>query len=589
MKYKILFFIMGLIISLSACSTDEVAVFSGKEKLAHLESLSFDEFLDESYFTLIKCYPELVTELGMDSYLGTSGVELNSYNELYLQEIELLESGIFALLENYDKTKLNREQQISHSIYSAYLLDLINGQKFRHHSYLLSYMLNSVNVSTEQFFTEIIPVESKSDGEKYIQRLWAVSKKMEEVDSQIQIQEDKGIFLPANLIPPTLNAIRAISRKDGKYTDIYLSFKEKIEQMDLDQNEKVVLLEKAEEACRESLIPGYKILEKRLSSQQSKAGQHVGVSSLPDGEDYYSYTLAHHTNSNLNAEEIHNRGIEELDRIHSEMRSLFQKLDYDTGYDIETLYRKLERNDQTIRGSAIVDNHKSLIGEAKQWMIPYFSDFPKSELNVKEDDFGGFYIPPSSDGSRPGIFYASTGSISYFTLPTLTFHETYPGHHYQIALSGEMNLPYFQKQAMFTGFIEGWALYSEYFMARTGYYADDPFGQLGHLQAEAFRAARLVVDTGMHLYGWGINKAIDFFSENTGFGRGFSQNQIYRYLVWPGQATSYYTGFIEFRSLLASEEKRLGDKFDYSDFHNKLLAKGPMPLTLLKSEVFNIH
>ena len=149
-----------------------------------------------------------------------------------------------------------------------------------------------------------------------------------------------------------------------------------------------------------------------------------------------------------------------------------------------------------------------------------------------------------------------------------------------------MNLPDFQRQAMFTGFLEGWALYSENLMAITGYYENDPFGRLGHLQAEAFRAARLVVDTGLHVFDWSIKKAADFFAGNTGFSPGFAQDQVYRYLVWPGQATAYYTGFMGFQALQDAEKERLGENFSYKDFHRTVLANGPMPLTILKTEVF---
>ena len=447
-------------------------------------------------------------------------------------------------------------------------------------------MITSVNITTEQFFTEIIPVNNTVDAEKYIQRLMAVNRKMEEVDNQLQIQEDMGITLPSALISPTLNNIRSVTRNKGGNTSFYLTFKQKIQQLNIDQEKMNSLLEDAESACNESVIPGYKLLEQRLISQQNTAVKKTGVGVLPDGKEYYNYTLAHHTNSDMNAEEIHNKGIDELMRIHKEMRTIFQDLGYKSDQDIEILYQLLEKDDTRVSGDKIVDTHIKLISYARLWMKKLFHDFPHSEAVVKADQRGGYYIPPSFDGSRPGIFYASTGSVSYFTLPTLTFHETYPGHHFQITLTAELDIPFFQRQAWFTGYLEGWALYAEYLMAETGFYENDPFGRLGHLQAEAFRAARLVVDTGLHIYDWDINRATDFFSRNTGFSRGFAQNQIYRYLVWPGQAASYYTGYMELKSILNREKTRLGEDFNYGDFHRKLLANGPMPLTLLKNEIF---
>jgi uncharacterized protein (DUF885 family) len=588
MKHKYTLIMLAILTILISCQNHKKNLAAGII-LKELENLPFSSFLDESFYSLLKTYPELVTEYGMDTQLGMTGTELNSYDESFLKERIKLEDGILEILENYDTSIFSENEIISYSIYKEYMKDLVAGHQFRHNEYLLSYMITSVNISTEQFFTEIIPITSSRDAEKYIQRLQAVDKKMEEVDTQLQIQQELGITLPSSLIPPTLNTIRAISRNKGSNTSFYMTLKQKIDKLGLSQDEIDVLLEEAEAACNESVIPGYKRLEERLIAQQKISVKKTGVGTLPDGLNYYNYALSHHTNSDLSAREIHDLGIEELERIHRQMRLIFGELGYETDQDIENLYNLLERDDSPVTGAAIVETHKELIDDARQWMDQYFPGFPRSEVVVKEDQIGGYYIPPSFDGSRPGTFYASTGSVSYFTLPTLTFHETYPGHHYQIALTAEMDIPFFQRQAWFTGYLEGWALYAEYLMAETGYYENDPFGRLGHLQAEAFRAARLVVDTGLHIYDWDIGKASLFFSENTGFSKGFSQNQIYRYLVWPGQAASYYTGYMEFKNLLKSEQTRLANKFNYVEFHRKVLANGPMPLTLLKNEIFRIE
>jgi len=588
MKLKDLIPFIFILVFLSGCKENEISL-SADGQMEKLENLPFPLFLDSSFYSLLKTYPELVTEYGMDKQLGMSGTDLNSYNEDYLIEREKLETGILRQLQTYDRSVLSEKEQISYSIYREYMEDLVRGQKFRHHEYLLSYMITSVNITTEQFFTEIIPVLTVIDAEKYIQRLLAVNKKMEEVVNQLFIQEELGITLPSVLIQPTLNSIRSITRNKGRNTSFYITFKQKLQSLNLEEDKLNTLLEDAERACNESIIPGYKLLEQKLMTQQNIAVQTTGVGALADGLEYYDYALSHHTNSNLSAEEIHNIGKKELDRIHSEMKTIFQTLGYSTDEKIEILYNQLEKDDTRVFGGNIVETHNKLIIDAQNWMKNLFLDFPRSEAVVKEDQRGGYYIPPSHDGSRPGIFYASTGSVSYFTLPTLTFHETYPGHHYQIALTGEMDTPFFQRQAWFTGYLEGWALYSEYLMAETGFYENDPFGRLGHLQAEAFRAARLVVDTGLHIYDWDINKASDYFSENTGFSEGFAQNQIYRYLVWPGQAASYYTGFLEFKNLLSAEKQKLGSNFDYGLFHKKLLANGPMPLTLLKNEIFGVQ
>jgi uncharacterized protein (DUF885 family) len=588
MKFRYLLLFIIIISMFTACPDNKISL-SSKDILIQLKNLPFTGFLEESYKSLLKTYPELVTEYGMDELLNMSGTELNSYDEDFLLERAKLEEGILSILQQYDKSTLKPKERISSSIYEEYLKDLVNGHKYRHHEYLLSYMITSVNIVTEQFFTEIIPINNVTDIKNYIKRLQAVYRKMEEVDRQLQIQEEMGIILSASLIPPTLNSIRSITVNNAVTTPFYTTLKDKIQKLDIDKENRDLLLKKAELACKERVLPGYQLLEQRLLKQQKIAGYKTGVNKLPDGYNYYNYLIRHHTNSDMNIDEIHNKGLEELNRIHDDMRFYFAKLGYDTDKDIDDLYKLLEKNDRTVSGNQIVETHKQLMKGAQDWMKILFNDFPNSEAIVKADKTGGYYIPPSFDGSRKGAFYASTGSVSYFTLPTLTFHETYPGHHYQIALTAEMDLPLFQKQAMFNGYLEGWALYSEYLMSESGFYLDNPFGELGHLQAEAFRAARLVVDTGIHIYDWSINKAAVFFAENTGFGSRFSRGQIYRYMVLPGQAASYYTGYIEFKNILVFEKNRLKESFNYGDFHQKVLENGPMPLTILNKEIFGVQ
>lgn len=556
------------------------------EKSYDFSGLTFSEYLDRTYSALLKTYPEMVTELGLDRELGLDGRELDNWDEDFLKQREKLEREILSGLDGYDPGKLTEEDEISYHIYRYYIEDLVEGQKFRHHNYLVHYMLTGINVSTEQFFTEIIPVNSPVDAEKYISRLKAVLPKMKQIERQLEIQEEKGIILPLSLSGAALNSLRSVSRQKPSNCTFYTAFEKKLTQAGIDEARKRALLTEAEEACRESVIPGYKLLENKLISQQTSAPGETGVVHLPDGKAFYEYALKHHSSSTMSPREIHETGLEELRNIHEEMKDLFGRLGYDKSFTVSELYRNLERNNQKLSGNEVVEEHRRLISEAMDWMKGYFSQFPPSGIEVKADSFGGFYIPPSYDNSRPGVFYASTGTVGSFTLPTLTFHETYPGHHYQISLAGSMDLPLFRRQAFFTGYLEGWALYSEYLMDETGYYGDDIPARLGYLQAQAFRAARLVVDTGLHLYGWDMGKATEFFMENTGFDKGFSTNQVYRYLVWPGQAASYYSGFLELRNILDEEKSRRGDRFDYKSHHDRIINNGPMPLAILKEEIF---
>jgi len=210
---------------------------------------------------------------------------------------------------------------------------------------------------------------------------------------------------------------------------------------------------------------------------------------------------------------------------------------------------------------------------------------------VIPDEFGDFYVHPAMDGSRPGAFYAGVGGSGkeYYAMPTLAYHETVPGHHLQIAIAQELeNLPSFRRGLSFSAFAEGWALYAENLAAELGWYDEDPYGYLGMLQGQAFRAARLVVDTGLHSEGWTFDQAQDFFRENTGFDATDNvppQYQIARYLVWPGQSTSYYVGFMKIMALRQHAQDILGKQFDLKEFHNVVLSNGSVPLEILEKIV----
>ena len=201
---------------------------------------------------------------------------------------------------------------------------------------------------------------------------------------------------------------------------------------------------------------------------------------------------------------------------------------------------------------------------------------------------GGYYTPPAIDGSRPGMFYAQdTGIVPKYSMPTLAYHEAIPGHHYQIAIAQQLDLPSFRRGADFTAYVEGWALYAERLVAELGLYENDVYGNLGRLQAEAFRAARLVVDTGIHTKHWTFDQAVDFMVENTGMTEYSMQGEVSRYISLPGQATAYYIGYTKILEVRQRVMDELGNQFDLKEFHNLLLGSGAMPLDILEQVMNN--
>jgi uncharacterized protein (DUF885 family) len=317
----------------------------------------------------------------------------------------------------------------------------------------------------------------------------------------------------------------------------------------------------------------------------------------PDGDAAYAYWLRHHTTLDLTADEIHELGLLEVARIQVEMEDLFTELGI-TGDNLDmkmnqvTFYggaMPLRTNDDR---QAVLDEYQALIDHAEQNLSDLFDLRPKADVVVEPvyapNAPGAYYVSPSLDGSRPGMFYVNmtTVNVARHGMPTLAYHEAIPGHHFQIAIQQELTgIPSFRTGINYTSYAEGWALYAEYLAWEVGFYEDDPYGNLGRLQSELFRAARLVVDTGIHAKGWSREEAIDYMVEIVGYSRTDMTREVERYIVWPGQATAYKIGMLKILELRERAMQALGDDFDIKEFHNLILGNGAMPLEILERVV----
>jgi uncharacterized protein (DUF885 family) len=324
-----------------------------------------------------------------------------------------------------------------------------------------------------------------------------------------------------------------------------------------------------------------------------------GVWALPSGSAYYQNRIQHHTTLDLSADEIHEMGLREVARIHDEMRAIRDQVGFDG-----TLQEFFEfiRNDPNNyydnsnfgRDQFLADT-RALIAGIYEKVGDYFHQVPKADLEVRrvepwrENSTSiAFYNRPSEDGSRPGVYYANLAdmtSVQKYVFTAITYHESAPGHHFQIALAQEMDgLPKFRKNAGYGAFTEGWALYAEQLAWEMGFYAD-PYENFGRLQNELWRSVRLVLDTGMHAKRWTREQCIDYFKENTPLSEGDIVTEVERFFVNPGQALGYKIGMIKILELRDKARQALGDAFDIRDFHDAVIGSGPLPLTLLERQV----
>jgi uncharacterized protein (DUF885 family) len=373
----------------------------------------------------------------------------------------------------------------------------------------------------------------------------------------------------------------------ARRTPFYTDFENKvITLLGVNDAEKQALLTAAEKEISESVLPAFQALVHHLEQLERAATDDAGVWKFPNGEEYYAYALRHHTTTDMTADEIHELGLQEVERIQAEMRLLFDELNYPQDEGLPDLFSRVARDGGSLSADQVVAGYEAIISKAEQKVGAVFDLQPSTDVIVVGGPIGGYYMPPAIDGSRPGAFYARVnGSEPKFGMPTLAYHEAVPGHHFQIAIAQELDLPSFRHGVHFTAYAEGWALYAERLAWELGLYEGDPYGNLGRLQAEAFRAVRLVLDTGIHAKRWTYDQAVAYMLENTGLSRGMVEFEIARYITWPGQATAYKIGMIKILELRQRAMDQLGDQFDLIEFHNVVLGNGAMPLAVLERVV----
>jgi uncharacterized protein (DUF885 family) len=557
-----------------------------------LQGLDLDTFFEASWRELSLRDPEAVLTAGVADFYGLEGAELTDISDAYQRRTYEMYGIVLDLLRQYNRDQLSPAQQVSYDVYEWWLASRVEGQAFMYYDYPVTYCpVTAVHEGMAHFFIDLHPLASLQDAQGYVTRLGQVDTKFEQLIAGLRLREAAGVIPPRFAIEWALYGVRNMASAEATESPFYTVFAAKLEALPgIEEGQKMELLRAAESAVESAVLPAYRALGEVLEIQVSIAPSDDGVWRFPQGEAYYAYLLRRQTTTRLTAGEIHELGLRELDRIHAEMRVLFDELGYPQDEALPELFDRVAQDSPTIPAREVLGTYETIIDEAARNLDTVFALYPRTPVQVIESPIKGMYERAPLDGSRPAFFHAGPGDApeSYYAMPTLAYHETIPGHHLQIALAQEADLPAFRTSVGFTGFAEGWALYAERLAWELGWYDDDPYGDLGRLQAEAFRAARLVVDTGIHARRWTFQQALDFFVENTGFAPGDSvepEIEIARYVVWPGQSTAYLVGMLEILALRQRAMDRLGDRFDLKEFHTIVLRNGSMPLEVLERVV----
>ncbi|WP_448565831.1 DUF885 domain-containing protein [Thalassotalea ganghwensis] len=350
--------------------------------------------------------------------------------------------------------------------------------------------------------------------------------------------------------------------------------------------DKAAYRQQAKQLISEKVIPEYQRFYDFFTQKYMPNCRKVaGISSVENGQAYYDYLIEYYTTTDLSADEIHQIGLDEVSRIQAEMRDIIKSVGFEGSFDEFIEFLRTDERFYTDSALDLIEKASYITRKAAAQLPKWFSVLPRGTFDIKSSPNGGaYYVASDGTGTTSGTYFLDTADLKaqpLYTLEALTFHEGEPGHHLQSAISQEVEMPEFRKTLYHAAYGEGWGLYSERLGKEMGFY-QDPYSDFGRLTYEAWRACRLVVDTGIHAKGWTREQAIDYLAKNTALSMSDVIGQIDRYISWPAQALSYKIGEIKIRELRQKAEQELGDKFDIRRFHDQMLKNGSLPMALLE-------
>jgi len=548
--------------------------------------------------------PELLTRLGMidntvlDFHSGKLGDYTKAGEEESLEKLRKARAG----LDDYGPEGLEGQELLTWKI-AAWFFDDILRQSEREYSGYRITQLGGVTVNMPEFLTDAHAIIDRRSAERYVARLNEFGRVLQESQERVIDDREHGVVPPDFIIESALVGMRKFVEGGPAENVLVATLPDRLAAVEeLDEASRARLLQQAEDIVRDQVIPGYEGIIALFEDMALTANHDAGIWRLPEGDAIYRDRLRSSTSTDYSPDEIHDTGLAEVARIALEMHAIMDQQGIPEGPLAERVQVVMADPSQqfanTDAGRAEMINYlKDFDAKVMARAEEFFITIPPQPLEIvrvapeREDGSpGGYYSAPALDGSRPGRFYInqkSTEDNPRWKLPTLMIHEGAPGHHFQISASQLIeDVPFLRRLSPFTAFTEGWALYSER-IGKTdmGLYDDDPLGDLGRLQAEMFRAVRLVVDTGLHARRWSREQAIDYMVTNTGMTEAEVTREIERYAVIPGQATAYKTGQLAILDARARAETALGDRFDLREFHELVLMNGAMPLALLQEQV----
>ncbi len=556
------------------------------------ENKELDALVEKYYEELLELNPMMATEIGDPRYNNRFA---NSIGPEHREKAEKLERGYLAKIKALDASGLKGQDLLTYEIFKRDRELEIEGYRFPGHLLPINQAF-----STPNFFVQLgsgkgsHPFKTVKDYEDFLHRIDGFAVWVNQAIVNMKEGVKKKYVQPTVLMEKVLPQLETQIVEDPEKS----LFWEPIRNFPKNFNEedRKRLTAAYVKAILNKLVPAYRSLHHYIRDdylKQTRAS--VGLNALPDGATIYAYNVKVITTTNLTPEEIHQKGLSEVKRIHDEMRKVMKQVGFKG--DLKAFFNYMNEDPQFYytKREDLLQGYRQLKEKITPLLPKLFDVMPKADYEVRAvEEFreksasGGSYDSASPDGSRPGVFYVNAYDLSArpkWAMEALSLHEAAPGHHFQIAIQQELEeLPRFRRFGGYGAFVEGWGLYAESLGKELGVYTD-PYAYFGSLNAELWRAIRLVVDTGLHSKGWTRQDVLNYMYENSAVKEARAVSEAERYIANPGQALGYKIGQMKIRELRDRAEKALGAKFNVREFHNQVLLDGALPLDVLERKI----
>lgn len=600
---------LAIALSLGACSPAVTAPDEAHVKVAD-QSVALNAWFDTKYEESLQFSPIQMSFLGRKDM--NDEIDCFTY-ECAQEQLAWRVTATDELKSKFSYDALSDEDKISYDLWVFQTEEAQRGDAFRYNGFVFDQM-NGAQSFLPTFLMNFHEVENVDDMNAYVSRIKESARALREGISEAKLSAENGVHAPVfayeGVIEQSKNIVTGAPFTDGEDSSLFADVKTElatlIESGALDAEAAAKIEAEASAAMTGDFLSAYNELIAFAEADMANSppsDKPVGANIQPNGVAYYEHQLASNTTTQMTADEIHELGLSEVARLRGEMEAIQAKVGFEG--TLQEFFSELRESKDDPRyyypntdegREGYITDATAAIDSIKGELPKFFNVMPEAGLEVKrveafreQDGAAQHYYPGTPDGSRDGIYYAHLSDMKAMPkreLEVIAYHEGIPGHHMQISIAQELeNMPTFRTQAGFTAYVEGWALYSEWLAQEFPNTYEDPYSEFGRLGSEVWRGIRLVVDTGLHSKGWTEEQAVEYFLENAAITELQARSEVQRYIVMPGQATSYKIGMIKIQTLRKKSEDTLGDDFDIRGFHDAVLSGGALPLDVLERRV----